>query len=84
MQLTRVSVLTTVDRTEPNAAACVPDRVTALSVSVVSYRTPVLLRECLSALQRERAQVDMEITVVDNASRDGSAEMVAAHFHGCT
>src|SRR5437870_6380722 len=80
MQLTRVSVLTTVDRTEPNAAACVPDRVTALSVSVVSYRTPVLLRECLSTLQRERAQVDMEVTVVDNASRDGSAEMVAAHF----
>jgi N-acetylglucosaminyl-diphospho-decaprenol L-rhamnosyltransferase len=54
--------------------------VTDLSVSVVSYRTPALLRQCLGALERERAQMDMDVTVVDNASGDGSAEMVADDF----
>ena len=53
---------------------------TDLSVSVVSYRTPALLRQCLSALERERAQLDLDVTVVDNASGDGSAEMVAEDF----
>jgi N-acetylglucosaminyl-diphospho-decaprenol L-rhamnosyltransferase len=54
--------------------------VTDLSASVVSYRTPALLRQCLGALERERAQMDMDVTVVDNASGDGSAEMVAEDF----
>jgi N-acetylglucosaminyl-diphospho-decaprenol L-rhamnosyltransferase len=54
--------------------------VTDLSVSVVSYRTLALLRQCLSALERDRAQIDMDVTVVDNASGDGSAEMVAEQF----
>jgi N-acetylglucosaminyl-diphospho-decaprenol L-rhamnosyltransferase len=54
--------------------------VTELSVSVVSYRTPALLRQCLGALDRERAQMDLAVTVVDNASGDGSAEMVADEF----
>jgi N-acetylglucosaminyl-diphospho-decaprenol L-rhamnosyltransferase len=53
---------------------------TEVSVSVVSYRTAPLLRQCLIALERERASLDMDITVVDNASDDGSAEMVATQF----
>ncbi len=53
---------------------------TELSVSVVSYRTPVLLRRCLSALEAERAHLDLEVTVVDNALSDGSAEMVRQEF----
>ena len=51
-----------------------------LSVSVVSYRTPALLRECLGALERERSATDLDVTVVDNASGDGSPEMVASEF----
>jgi GT2 family glycosyltransferase len=47
---------------------------------VVSYRTPILLRRCLSALEAERGQLEMDVTVVDNASGDGSAEMVSAEF----
>ncbi|MDQ6672584.1 MAG: glycosyltransferase family 2 protein [Chloroflexota bacterium] len=47
---------------------------------MVSYRTPALLRDCLSALERERTGLDLEVTVVDNASGDGSAEMVGQHF----
>jgi N-acetylglucosaminyl-diphospho-decaprenol L-rhamnosyltransferase len=53
---------------------------TELSVSVVSYRTPGPLNECLTALAAERESLDLDITVVDNASRDGSAEMVESHF----
>ena len=57
-----------------------PGVVTDLSVSVVSYRTPALLRQCLGALERDREQLDLAVTVVDNASGDGSAEMVAEDF----
>src|SRR5579859_706231 len=71
---------TRVDRPTSHAAACVPGAVTELSVSVVSYRTPAPLRQCLSALERERAGIELDVTVVDNASGDGSAEMVAEHF----
>jgi N-acetylglucosaminyl-diphospho-decaprenol L-rhamnosyltransferase len=53
---------------------------TELSVSVVSYRTPALLRRCLGALETERGQLDLDVTVVDNASGDGSAEMVSLEF----
>jgi N-acetylglucosaminyl-diphospho-decaprenol L-rhamnosyltransferase len=51
-----------------------------LSVSVISYRTPVLLKQCLEALEAERSSVDLDVTVVDNASGDGSADMVADQF----
>jgi N-acetylglucosaminyl-diphospho-decaprenol L-rhamnosyltransferase len=51
-----------------------------LSISVVSYRTPALLEQCLRALCAERSKVPMEVTVVDNASGDGSADLVAAQF----
>jgi GT2 family glycosyltransferase len=51
-----------------------------LSVSIVSYRTPRLLRDCLIALAAEHGRLDLEVSVVDNASGDGSADMVQQHF----
>lgn len=48
-----------------------------ISVVVVSYNTRDKLRQCLSAIEPEH-----EIIVVDNASRDGSADMVATEFPG--
>jgi N-acetylglucosaminyl-diphospho-decaprenol L-rhamnosyltransferase len=53
---------------------------TDLWVSVVSHRTPALLRHCLESLAAQRAGVDLEVTVVDNDSGDGSAEMVETEF----
>ncbi len=46
-----------------------------MSVVVVSYNTRDKLRRCLLAVEREH-----ELIVVDNASRDGSADMVASEF----
>jgi GT2 family glycosyltransferase len=50
------------------------------SVVVVSFNTRDLLRECLNTLAAASAGVTHELIVVDNASRDDSAAMVAAEF----
>jgi GT2 family glycosyltransferase len=60
----------------------VSDRAT-LAVIIVSYKVPDLLRACLSATYASLArspELDASVWVVDNASGDGSAEMVAAEF----
>lgn len=53
---------------------------TDLSVSVVSYRTPGLLRQCLVALARDQAELDCEVVVIDNDPTDVSADLVAREF----
>jgi len=50
-----------------------------VSVVIISFNTRELLRECLATVQPEGGR-SVEIIVVDNASKDGSAEMVAADF----
>lgn len=51
-----------------------------LSVLVVSFNTCNLLRKCLEAIPQACQGLSFEIIVVDNASHDGSADMVAAEF----
>ena len=58
------------------ADATAPD----VSVVVVSYNTRDILRRCLARLTEELAALRGEAIVVDNASADGSADMVAAEF----
>jgi len=55
-------------------------RAVELSVIIVSYNTSALLRNCLSSLQQAEEEAALEIIVIDNASRDGSAEMVTQEF----
>jgi len=50
-----------------------------LSVVIVNYNTRDLLRACLKSL-RVSEGVELEVIVVDNASSDGSAVMVAEEF----
>jgi GT2 family glycosyltransferase len=50
------------------------------SIIIVSFNTKDLLRECIQTLQRNAGEVTYETIVVDNASRDGSAQMVAEEF----
>ena len=52
----------------------------ALDVSIVSYRCEELLRDCLRSLRDNPPAGEMTVHVVDNASQDGTAEMVAREF----
>jgi len=51
-----------------------------LSVSIVAFRTPDLVRRCLTALAAERGSLEIDVTVVDNASNDGSVDLVRSEF----
>ncbi len=51
-----------------------------LGIVIVSYNTRDLLRTCLRTVYASEGDFAYEVCVVDNASPDGSAEMVAAEF----
>lgn len=51
-----------------------------LSVIIVNWNTRDLLRRCLSSLRAHPPKSSFEVIVVDNASSDGSADMVAQEF----
>ncbi|MEA2494724.1 MAG: hypothetical protein QOJ29_2635 [Thermoleophilaceae bacterium] len=51
-----------------------------VSVAVVSWNTRDLLRRCLASLESEHAAGRCSVWVVDNASSDGSAELVRSEF----
>ena len=52
----------------------------AIDVIIVSYRCEELLRECLLAVRDHPPARPIAVHVVDNASGDGTAEMVAREF----
>jgi GT2 family glycosyltransferase len=57
----------------------------SVDVIVVSYNTRDLLRACLASVERTASGVpDLRAYVVDNASHDGSPEMVRAEFPAIT
>ncbi|HXF62144.1 MAG TPA: glycosyltransferase family 2 protein [Caldilineaceae bacterium] len=51
-----------------------------LAIIVLNYNTVHLLRECLRSVFASETSLRYVVCVVDNASTDGSAEMVAAEF----
>lgn len=51
-----------------------------LSIAVISYNTRDLLLACLQSVRDTTTDVDYEVVVVDNASRDRSVEAVRARF----
>jgi len=51
-----------------------------LGIVITSYNTRDLLRICLCSVYASQGDITFEVCVVDNASSDGSAEMVAAEF----
>jgi N-acetylglucosaminyl-diphospho-decaprenol L-rhamnosyltransferase len=51
-----------------------------LSIAIVSFNTKELLRECIASVHRETRSLRFEIIVVDNASIDGSVEMLRSSF----
>ena len=53
-----------------------------VTVSIVNWNTRDELRECLKSVLAQDGSVTFEVNVVDNASTDGSAEMVRSEFGG--
>lgn len=53
-----------------------------LSVIIVNYNVRYFLEHCLRSVEKAAAHLPCEIIVVDNASVDGSCEMVKEHFPG--
>src|SRR5690625_5220479 len=54
----------------------VPD----LSIVIVNWNTLEMLRECLDSVRASEGGRAAEVIVIDNASEDGSADMVATEF----
>jgi GT2 family glycosyltransferase len=57
-----------------------PESSIDVSVCIVSWNTRDLLRRCLESLFAHTRGVRIEVIVVDNASCDGSPEMIARDF----
>jgi GT2 family glycosyltransferase len=68
----------TVRQEQPRGGAAV--NAFDVSVCIVSWNIKDLLRDCLNSLKAQAGNVQYETIVVDNASSDGSAEMVRREF----
>jgi hypothetical protein len=51
-----------------------------LSIIIVNWNSAGLLRKCLESILSRSTIRDLEVLVIDNASYDGSAEMIAMEF----
>ena len=64
---------------ESPATSATPDAID-VSVCIANWNCTALLRKCLRSLFENPQGVQFEVIVVDNASADGAAEMIAAEF----
>ena len=55
-----------------------------LAIVILNYNTAALLRDCLRSLQASRHQLNLSVTVVDNASQDDSVALVRNEFPDVT
>lgn len=51
-----------------------------ISIIIVSWNVSDLLKKCLESIFRYKSDVELEVIVVDNASSDGTVEMVRQNF----
>ena len=51
-----------------------------VSIIIVNWNTKEYLRNCLDSIYRAISEINAEIIVVDNASEDGSVDMVESEF----
>jgi len=55
-----------------------------LSILIVNWNSAHYLKPCLASVYREVKGIEFEVIVVDNASYDGSAELIKADFPQAT
>jgi len=48
-----------------------------LSIIIVSYNTKDILKECIESIYKTAKNISFEVIVVDNASKDGTAELIS-------
>ena len=53
---------------------------TDVSIVIVNWNTRDILRDCLASVYEQGGEIDFEVIVIDNASTDGSVEMVKKDF----
>ena len=53
---------------------------TALSIIIVNWKSCDFLRKCIQSIDSNKGSLMLEVVVVDNASYDGSKEMLAREF----
>lgn len=51
-----------------------------VSIIIVNYNTNILIKQCISSIYKHTKDIQFEIIVVDNASTDGSIEMIKNEF----
>ncbi len=51
-----------------------------VSIVIVNYNTREPLRRCLESIRAERGTLEVQVIVVDNASKDDSAAMIRRNF----
>ncbi|HSW31555.1 MAG TPA: asparagine synthase (glutamine-hydrolyzing) [Longimicrobiales bacterium] len=64
----------------PAAAGTVSTAAPRLSIIIVNWNTRDITRDCLASVRKWMRAVPHEVILVDNASSDGSADMVRAEF----
>ena len=52
-----------------------------ISIVIVSFNTREILLRCLSSVQKHTKEISYEVIVIDNASEDGTVEVVTKKFH---
>ena len=53
-----------------------------VTVVIVNWNSGTMLRACLTAAMRKAGNLEIRVVVVDNRSRDGSADLVEREFPG--
>ena len=51
-----------------------------VSIIIVNYNTKQLLADCLNSIYEQTKDINFEVIVSDNGSKDGSIEMLKADF----
>jgi GT2 family glycosyltransferase len=64
----------------PSESVTLPTTQPEVSIIIVSFNTREILRQCLDSVLADSHGITTEILVVDNASNDGSPEMIEQHF----
>ena len=60
-----------------------PETEVDLTIVIVNYNTRQLLRPCIDAVRAGAGSLRLQIVIIDNGSRDGSAEVMKADFGDC-